>query len=254
MANVLFLSTLEFMTASLQDVISRVAAAYGTCLSYRDEGVVTTTFFRPGKHTQRKLFSTRFLRGQGILFEFRTRRGEDDWDQYALWGEISRANTWWSIMPDREKGISLESAIAGATGVSGGAAYRTPKLLMPELGASWLDRASTSGTVLIVPEATTLSCVVIECPPNLGEPEQVWIDTSTFLIRRIVNQRHFLGSASDEAIEHLTTLDPEHAAEITDRIREISKRGVEVESTINYDAVFNANVDPTELIFVPPAT
>src|SRR5438309_634374 len=93
------------------DILARVAAAYASCTTYRDSGVVTTTFFGP-ERVRRQPFSTRFIRNSGFLFEFRSRRGEEHWDQFAVWTVNGRARTWWSAMPERDGAESLGMALA----------------------------------------------------------------------------------------------------------------------------------------------
>jgi hypothetical protein len=232
-----------------------MAAAYASCTTYRDSGVVTTTFFSPARRVERRPFSTRFVRNGGFVFEYRRRRGEEDWDQHAVWIENGRTRTWWSAMPERDGAESLGMALAGATGVSGGSAYRAPHLLMPELDDNSGARPPRPATLLAIPEAAVENCLVIERPRGLGTSEQMWIDRSTFLIRRVVEPRHSLGPPPPEAIERLRATHPEQAAELAKRFAERAGRDpVEVEKITTYEAEFNPAIDPSELTFVPPAT
>lgn len=206
-------------------------------------------FFDARKRTDRQPFSTRFVRPGGFFFEFRSRRGEDDWDQYAIWNEGEKTRTWWSVRPEREGTKTLGLAIAGATGVSGGAAHRVPHLLMPELGRR---RAPESARVIAVPQASAEKCVVVEIPQFGGGVEQIWIDESSFLIRRVVEPRHVLESSPRVAIDALKTREPAIAAEMEKYFAGRPPERFEVESATTYRPEFNAEVAGEELVFVPP--
>jgi hypothetical protein len=247
------------MAFEAEEILDQVRAAYATCKSYRDEGVVTTTFFGSGKSTHRKPFSTRFARGEGFLFEFRARRGEDDWDQYAIWTEGSIAKNWWSLMPSRDiiGDGSLEMAIAGATGVSEGAAYTVPLLLMPEIDRYESKRSKSKAVIIEEPEANSQGLVVIErAIPESGR-EQLWIHPTSFLIMRIVEPRNFLRPAEPPSIKDLPPGLPKgQIAEMKKVIKQMSKRvdrePVEVESFTTYQGAFDVQVSPDEMLFTPP--
>lgn len=236
-------------------ILARVLEVYANCRSYRDEGVVTTTFFGPAVRTERKPFSTRFVRPNGFRFEFRRRRGEDHWDQYAIWLENNRARAWWNLQPDREDPESLARAIAGATGVSGCSAYRAPHLLMPELGEDGKRRKPLPEpvTLIDVPEAAAQNCVVIVCPRRFGSEEQIWVDPASWLIRRVVEPRHVLEPPPVDTLESLKAINPELAARLAQNAAAGAKRErTEVESITTYEAEFDAAIAPEELRFTPP--
>ena len=242
------------MSSDPAEILTRMAAAYAACTSYCDDGVVTTTFFSPSRVVQRRPFSTRFVRDQGFLFEFRSRRGEDDWDQYAVWNENGRTRTWWSKMPKRDEAESLATALAGGTGVSGGSAYRVPHLLMPEMykdnGAA---RPPEAFKLLESSEAELEGCVVIERVRDAHGAEQIWIDRSTLLIRRVIAPRHPLRPPPPEAVERLKAINPAAAAEMAKRLAERAGReSAEVETTTVYEAAFNPSIRVEELVFTRP--
>jgi hypothetical protein len=243
-------------------------AAYAACATYRDEGIVTTTYFNPGRRTEQRPFSTRFVRPDGFLFEFRSRCGEDDWDQYAVWKDNGRARRWSSqdahlaellqrvqavypaknpLMPVREEPSSLSLAIAGATGVSGGSAYRVPRLLMPELNQGPPPEGWPPANILDVPEAAAQDCIVLERLFRFGGVEQVWVDRHMLLVRRVIQPRHGLYPPLTDEMERLEAADPAR------REQRIRMSSVEVETITTYEAAFDAKIEPDELVFVPPA-
>lgn len=242
------------MSTDPAEILARVDAAYAACTSYRDEGIVTTTFLSPMEFVELHPFSTRFVRGQGFLFEFRDRREEDDRDQYVVWTEKGLARTWWSKSPETDERSSLGLALAGATGVSGGSASRVPRLLMPEIVDKGSVRPPQPARLLRLPEADAEGCFVLERALFIGS-EQVWIDRTTLLIRRVVEPPH-RHPPSPEQIERMKATDPKAAAEMARMAAYFA--GSEYESvkfgtTTEYDAAFGAAIRPDELVFTPPS-
>jgi hypothetical protein len=239
-------------------ILDRVSEAYASCESYHDEGVVVTTFYNPTRRTQRP-FSTRFVRSRGFLFEFRKERGEEGGSQYAVWMEKGRARSWWSIRPERDDADTLGVALAGASGVSGGSAYRVPYLLMPELHDGRPPRLRPP-VIVDVAGAAAQGCIVVERAWETGGVEQIWIDSTTHLIRRVVEPRHVLGPQprgvlDDLKAEYIKAGKPgiarglDHLEAIQERI----DKPVEVEAVTEYKAEFNAEVAEADLLFGPPA-
>lgn len=247
------------MGSEADQILASVRAAYAECHSYKDAGAVTTTFFGPSKRTRRLPFSTRFSRQHGFLFEFRDRRGEEEWDQFAVWIDAGQPRTFWSVRPERDDPPTLGRALAGATGISGGSAFRVPHLLMPELTNRVAEPAqmSPAAKIIEVPEAALQNCVVVEVPRRSISIEQFWIDRSTFLIRRVVEPRHSLGPPPREMFEQAKARRPELAAELAAefdrRLADAARNPVEVEQVTTYDAVFNADIAPEELRFALPS-
>ncbi|CAN5866233.1 hypothetical protein BH11PLA1_BH11PLA1_10330 [soil metagenome] len=245
------------MVNEADQILAKVRAAYAECRSYRDDGVVTTTFFGPQKRTERLPFSTRFVRPDGFLFEFRSRRWEDEWDQYAVWMEAGRPKTWWTVPSEGDDAKTLGHALAAATGVSAGSAWRVPSLLMPELKRR--DGAPTPppavADFVASPEALLQNCVVVQRQYRFGAPpDQIWIDRSSFMIRKVVEPRRVLGPMPPEAIEHLKATHPELAAEMVQRSIEWAARPpVEIGSVTTYEALFDAEIKPEELRYTPPS-
>lgn len=242
------------MTAA--ELLDRVAAAYAACTTYRDEGVVATTFYSPARRTERRPFSTRFVRGAGFRFEFRSRRGEDDWDQYVIWQQGETAQSWWSVRPDREGAKPIPLALAAATGVSGGSASRIPRLLMPDLEETRSAWPREQAMLIAVPEAEEQNCIVVELPPDRTNMRHLWIDRKAFLIRRVVSPRHPLvpSPVPQEAIDRLRATDPELAdrlARMTDPPR--LRPPADAETTTTYEAAFDTAIQPHDLTFAPPA-
>jgi hypothetical protein len=108
--------------------------------------------------------------------------------------------------------------------------------------------------VIDVPEAARLNCVVVERPLGFGRIEQLWIESTSFLIRRVVEPRHALAMPAEMIEQMKTRLTPEQAAEIANRIGErTNSESIEVESVTTYEASFDVEIDPRELVYVPQA-
>ena len=242
------------MLESVEAFLRRVRNAHATCKSYRDKGVVETTFYSPQRMVRRTPFSTRFVRGKGFCFEFRDRRGEEDWDQYVIWTDGDAVHTWWSVQPDLAERDDLPLAIAGATGVSSGTASRVPPLLMPGLFSD--NRDWPEPQFIEAPEAAEAACRIVQSHWRENSIEQCWFDSSTLLIRRIVEPRRRMQRRCDITDEELEKV-RSHRPKLAERLRRDRDEPVEIPPTdvelkTIYDAAFDVDIDPAELRFDPP--
>jgi len=169
---------------SAPDVIARVVAAYRTCATYRDTGVVRTVFFEEtGQRTQERPFKTAFVRPDSFRFEF-TDTFYGKTTRYIVWQQGADVRKWWDVEPGIRSLQSLDMGLAGATGVSGGSAHVVPSLLFPETvsGPSLKDMTD-------VKRLENAPCGSAVCARLEGlwksEKRTLWIDLSSFLLRRI---------------------------------------------------------------------
>lgn len=203
-----------------QQILAATAEGYAACASYRDAGRVVTRFVSPGGRTRTsvKPFATAFVRPSRFRFEYRERFGDaDEWDRYLVWAGGGHVRTWWTVRPGVEESASLGSALAAATGVSGGASRTVPALLMPgavsgrlvDLGEiTWLGDADLGGVACyrlggrIAPARVDLTRDerhseevrrLTGRPLERAErsPLTVWIDRGTLLVRRIEEDVRF---------------------------------------------------------------
>jgi outer membrane lipoprotein-sorting protein len=195
-----------------QDVLDRMAEVYAGCESYRDTGVVKTVFvLAAGNQTVEKPFKTAFVRPDRFRFEYTAQRGGRQ-DRYIVWREGKEVQTWWDVKPGVMKPESLELALAGATGVSGGSAHTVPALLLPKDIGGWrltdLTEAKRAEDAMI----DKVDCAQIE--GKFGNASMtVWIDKKTFLVRRIDSKKKFEKFSTEET----TTYDPVIDDEIPDK-------------------------------------
>ena len=123
---------------SAAEILERMIGTYANCKTYQDSGEVTTAFSGSGpSFSNTKPFSTAFVRPARFRFEFKSAflPYDNHWQRYLVWADGAKTRTWWDVTPGIVESPSLESALAGATGVSGGSAQRVPAMLMP--GRVW---------------------------------------------------------------------------------------------------------------------
>ncbi|MBX3386821.1 MAG: hypothetical protein KF768_09640 [Phycisphaeraceae bacterium] len=123
---------------------------------------------------------------------------------------------------------------------------------MPDLNENREGPSVITATIITTPEAASQNCVVVERPRRMGSVEQMWIDSSSYLIRRVVEPRHTLGLPPPDAIEVLKAAHPEHAETVARAFAQLAKQEpVEVESITTYQGAFDVDVTMEELRFIP---
>src|SRR4030095_11989638 len=124
-------------SVSAEQILQQMRETYRTCSSYVDDGEVRTLFIqRNGNRTDLKPFKTAFVRASGFRYEFKDRFGAEEWRIYIVSQVGFDVQSWWTIRPQVMRFETLNEAIAGAVGVSGGSAAHVPHMLMPEMGGS----------------------------------------------------------------------------------------------------------------------
>jgi hypothetical protein len=115
-----------------QLIMKRMAQRYANCSSYQDIGVVETTHNEAtSARVERMPFKTYFARPRFFRFEWIDYFPWKDGRKKIVWCDGKDAYSYWE--PDRyEKEEYLGLGIAGATGISRGAAHTIPRLLMAE--------------------------------------------------------------------------------------------------------------------------
>jgi outer membrane lipoprotein-sorting protein len=208
------------------EIIARMAETYAVAQSYEDEGEVNTVFVddvNGRRRTQKLTFSTKFVRPKLFRFEFsqHAREGGEGQNRYVIWSNAgpTRCKIWWTIQPEIKE-ATLASAVGGANGISGGSSLTIPEFL---LGAgSGLPFTGMHDFKLAGEETVDgAACARIDGKNIAGEPETVWIDKATFLVKKIVHKSHVPGS--------------------------------DVEQTTTYRPRLNVAIAPDAFTFVPPA-
>lgn len=114
-------------------LIDRVVEKYRNATSYRDHGTVIQFEENGEDEEYRKTFKTAFVRPDRFRFEWSEPWPMSGRVRRVVWSDGKETRTWWEIPLGRdldEKDADLDMAIAGATGVSSGAANTIPSILM----------------------------------------------------------------------------------------------------------------------------
>jgi outer membrane lipoprotein-sorting protein len=175
---------------SAEEILNKMVSAYAECKSYKDEGEVTIVFLgKDQTFTDHRPFTTSFVRPKLFRFEFKIRSGPGfgPWQRYVVWADGKKIRSWWTVTPQVKEFESIERALAGPTGVSGGSAATIPAVLIP--GMKWgggLKRLRDA-RLLGEEKVDDADCYKIEATPlgERGSRKTLWIDKQTFLVRKI---------------------------------------------------------------------
>ncbi len=193
-------------------ILERIAKAYAECYTYQDTGTVRTVFISEKRRwTEETKFDTAFARPTMFRFEFRKRAGAYEEDVYIVHRDENGTSVYWDLSDAMRSPESLASALAGATGVSGGSAHTVPVLLLPN------EVSGRRVTNISEPKRITDSeCMGGDCfriTGNYGNsPMTLWVDKETYLLRIIKKQTGF----DDFRTETMTTYEPIINSEIDD--------------------------------------
>ena len=201
---------------SAEQILDRMVKAYTDCKTYQDSGVVKTVFIEAnGTRTIEKPFATAMVRPDRFRFEYKETGNQRD--RYIIWSSGKDVKTWWGVKPGAKMSDSLDMALAGATGVSGGSAHTIPALLLPDK-VSGLQLTDITGPKRAEDgKLDNVECYRIE-GKFLDSPHTLWIDKTLYLVRRIDEQRTFDSFRTEDT----TTYDPVIDAEIEDKMLEFA--------------------------------
>lgn len=220
-------STQQTTSRTTQQIVEQMFSAYVSCNTYQDTGEVRTVFLEGERRRTVLLpFSTAFVRPASFRFEFRSRRGEVEWDQYIIWKEGEAVKSWWSIRPGVIADRTFSMSVSGANGVSGKSALTVPSMLMPdELRASPV-KALTNLRLVGEEQVAGRDTYKIEAQGFRETPTTLWIDKQRFLLLRIFEKKKIA--------------------------RTDGKGEFETEATTVYNPQINETVPAPKLAFDPP--
>lgn len=176
------------------EVLSKMAHTYATATTYADRGTVTTIFSGSSSHTRTITFETAFARDRIFRFEYRKGFSGRIASSDVIWSDFVHTYTQSTDEPEViDDGHNLKLALGAKAGVSAGSTYRIPgRLLGAKMPA--LRDATIDGTESIDGHA----CWRIKGTET--EPTIIWIDRSTYVIRKIVSGRHFAQFDTTETV------------------------------------------------------
>jgi hypothetical protein len=206
---------------SSMEVLSKVGEVYRNLTAYRDEGTAVTKFERTvAAHATERHFTTAYLSPGQFRFEFTEARVAQGSSQYVVWKNGEEVKSWWTLRPEVKRHENLDSAIAGATGVSGGTAYTIPSILIKEAawkGGTWISSAGSyriddgverGVTCFRIQRLTSTQAVKhggMETPATKGK-ETYWISKDAFLLLRIDSETDFGSFLARGTVQYFPTI------------------------------------------------
>lgn len=184
-----------------QVILKKTAASYASLSSYQDVGIVITTYDQEAAGRIEKLpFKLFFSRPNWFRCEWLDYYLNKNGRLSVVW--TNSAGTFTYREPDRyERRASVEMGIAAVTGVSAGAAYDVPRLLMPDIDG-WavtdLKKTALVGEEVFEGEL----CYRIKGFDWDGDLNEVWINQRDFLIRKITTHSTFGNFSTTEEQIH----------------------------------------------------
>lgn len=165
------------------EVVQKMAEQYANAKSYQDEGVVQNV--KPGSSAPEiepvNSFKTYFVRPDKIRFEWVEKNFYGKTEQYIIWSDGEGV---FSDYPfGSEKAESIGMAVAGATGISRGAAHLIPVLL--NIGVNGFRVTKMENLSLLREEEVEGEiCFVVRGDHPFGFPIDLWISKKDFLLRK----------------------------------------------------------------------
>lgn len=171
-------------------ILKKTAARYATYSSYSDVGVVITTYDEATRgRIEKQPFSLFFNRPNRFRVEWLDYDLQKDGRKNVVWSNGEATFVYWEPKTF-EKKQSLEMGIAAAAGVSSGAAYTIPRLLIPEI-EGWalndLKKPTLVGEEIFEGEL----CYRIKGFDSGGDLNEVWIGKRDSLIRKVTTHSTF---------------------------------------------------------------
>ena len=194
-----------------KQILDRMRKAYADCKTYRDSGVVkVVVVLDTGNHMDERPFTTAFVRPDQFRFDYKVKNS-----RRLIWSNGKAVHTWQDGEPGIQQPESLQLALAGATGVSGGSAARIPAMLMPDKLKGWGGVHISDAKRIKDGKLEKVECFRVE-GKNVDIPISLWIDKKSYLVRRIDEQEKF----DNFRTEQTTTYDPIIDEKITDEMLE----------------------------------
>lgn len=184
--------TAEGQTAGLdpREILRKMAQKYADCSSYQDTGVVETVYHKEGGERVDKMpFKLYFKRPDLFRFEWTDYFPWKDGRARIVWSSGKETFTYWE--PDRyEKEDSLGLGVAGATGVSRGAAHTIPRLLTGAVGGFALTNL-TDLSLVGEERFEDVLCYHVNGKHPSGKIFELWIGKEDFLVRKVKTKSNF---------------------------------------------------------------
>lgn len=194
-------------------ILKEMGAVYAKASSYQDLGEVIDNINSSGSAGYSSTFKTYFSRSQKYRFEWIDQPfGNGKKYENAVWsnGENTFSSYSWNSNNVQQPQKSLSLGVAGATGVTRGAAHTVSTLLMSEIGGFRLTQLKTL-SLLKQENFEGADCFVIRGEWHRS-PVDLWIGKDDFLLRKIKSRN--IDSTYKEEIRRNIKLNEEIPSEV----------------------------------------
>lgn len=172
-------------------ILKRMAQVYGQCISYQDTGMVEIAYHEATSGRIEKMpFKTYFKRPNLLRFEWTDYNPWAEGRTSIVWSNGKEVFTYWE--PDRyEKEETLSLGVAGASGISHGAAHTVPRLLVEEITGFKLTEL-TNLSLANDEEVEGELCYHIKGKQPFSDSiYDLWVSKRDFLLRKVRNQSKY---------------------------------------------------------------
>jgi hypothetical protein len=190
-------------SGSVDWVFARVERAYAALGSYRDTGTVSRRWGPPSNvRVLEGEFETVFEAPSSLRFVYEEERSDMGHLAYSLQWPDSEGTAALVVNGDVRSEPTLELAVASLSGCTNGAALFVPQLLIPlQIGSPGVTNTNAFATRRLDNAMIGSSeCFVFEQAMLFGNKRTLWIDATTFLIRRVAMRLNL--SQSESTIDY----------------------------------------------------
>ncbi|MBV9470072.1 MAG: hypothetical protein JO316_25535 [Abitibacteriaceae bacterium] len=178
-----------WQSPNAQQILGHMAKVYTECKSYRDTGVVKSA---NGTFSMEGTFATAFVRPDRFRFDYTGKNSIRPEFRYIVCQKGQVISRWSDVSPHRPPPESLGLALAGGTGVSGGAAHTIPALLLPDQVKGWQLTDMTAATRIGDESLNGIPCfrirgknVLQNRSLYLNSTLLLWVDKKTYVLRKL---------------------------------------------------------------------
>jgi hypothetical protein len=165
-------------------ILEKMNEVYSNAKSYQDTGVTQSIDdFGDRKRTSEKPFSIAFKRPSSIKVEWMNMIRGDKKVHAVVWSDGNLTQTFWEDYNQLRNDKSLTSGLAGASGVSWGAALTIPSMLMQDLELPRLSEL-TNLKLLLGEVFEGVEYYVISGKFPMGSEITVWVGEHDYLLRQ----------------------------------------------------------------------
>ncbi len=236
-----------------KDILRAVESAYRKLSSYEDSGVVESFVERKAStpHKSTTSFSISFSRPDHVRLEWTIAGFDGQPLKSQLISDGQETIASWEWKQEYRRGANLRMGIAGATGVSSGAANTITRLLEAASGGITEFMACAEATRLEDEFVEGIPCHVVSA--NLpGVSRTYWIGRDDFLIRKVEQNI----KSSLELMEKVERILPEGEALESHReeMKQLRARGDSTTRFVetHWDIRVNVDIPADRFKFLPP--